>query len=133
LRAFVEGDVEVLGEQIGQAELGLPKETAGEHGVENGLRHKVMMFAEKPEIVIRSVHDQLVIAQGLKERGKVNIRQRINQLIPVRCGNLDETNLLRIGVKAVRLRYRGRPTESRGDASLIRTTSIRYQSLTPQI
>ena len=95
--------------QIGQAELSLPQQPAREHGVENRARHKVVVLAEKPQIVIRAMHDEFMLAQRFQERAKVNARQRIDQFISVRRGDLDEANLLRVGVEAVSFGIEGNP------------------------
>ena len=45
-----------------------------------------MVLAQQPQIVIRAVHDQLVCAERLQQRGKIDSRQRVNQpVMPVRC------------------------------------------------
>ena len=109
LRAFVEGDVEVLGDEVGEAELGLPQETAGEHGVENRAGNKIVVFAEKPEVVIRAVHDEFVGAEGSEERGEIEVRERVDEFIAVGSGDLDEANLLRVGVETVSFSIEGNP------------------------
>ncbi|MPM86743.1 hypothetical protein SDC9_133834 [bioreactor metagenome] len=73
-----------------------------EHGVKNGLRNKFVVLAKQPQIVISSVHDELMLTQSFQKRLERKALQGINQ--PVRGGgaDLDQADFLRIGMQAVR-------------------------------
>ena len=56
------------------------------------------------KVIVRTMEDQLFITQHLKKRRKVQACERINNEIPILSAELKQADLLKIMVKAVRLR-----------------------------
>lgn len=102
LRTFVERDAEVLGNEVGQAELRDAEQPRGEHGVEDAGRDELVVLAKESQVVVRSVHDEPVRAKLFEKRRETNAGERVNEFIAIERGDLDETNLFGIGVKTVR-------------------------------
>ena len=80
-----------------------------QHGVENGARDKFVMLAQQPQIVIRAVHDEIVLVECGEEQIEVHGRERINQPVTGHCADLNQANLFGIGVQAVGLGVERQP------------------------
>lgn len=103
LRTFIQFDAEEFLDERAQAELALAQEPAGQHGIENRTRDKLVMFFEQAQIVIRAVHDEFVGVKGVEERVELDLGQGIHEAVLAGDADLDEANFFRIGMEAVRL------------------------------
>jgi len=60
-----------------------------------------VVFEEQTQIIIRSVHDELMPAKRPEQWIDVDTGQWIDQPIPSRGADLNETDLFRIGMQTV--------------------------------
>ena len=109
LRAFLQRDTEKLRHQIAQAEFAHAQQAAGEHRVEDGRGNEAAVASEQPQVVVRAVQNQLMLAEDLEHRRELEAREGIDQMIRALDANLNETKLFRIGMKAVSLGIEGNP------------------------
>ena len=108
----------------------MPQQAAGQHGVENGARDKIMMLAQQPQIVIRSVHYQLMLTQGLKQWFEIDAGKGIYQFVSLLGGDLNEANFFRVGVKAVRFGVQRYP-RSAAEVAVPGNRSVSNRRLSP--
>ena len=88
--------------KVAEAKLWDAEKARRDHGVKDGSRLERVVFAQQPQVVIRAVHDQLPAGQSVNKRREVNVCERVDDSVGVGCADLDETDFLRIGMKAVR-------------------------------
>src|SRR5579859_2954579 len=88
LRAFFECDAEKLRHEIGEAELRDAEQPARKHRVKNGAGNELMVLAQQAQIVIRTMHDEFMLAESLEQGAEIDWCQRVDEIIAVRSGNL---------------------------------------------
>ena len=109
LGPFFQLHAEVLLDQVAEPELALAQETRGEHGIKNRVGDECMVLEQHAQVVVRAVHGQLAAAERVQQRLQMDWRQGIDQFIARRHADLDQTNLLGIRMKAVRLGVHRQP------------------------
>ena len=62
-----------------------------------------MMFAQQTQIIVSAVHDQFVPHQRVEQGIEIDRRQRVDEIVTGDRADLDQANLFRVGVQAVRL------------------------------
>jgi hypothetical protein len=109
LRALLQLYPEKPLHQAAQPELAHAQDPGGQHGVEDGRGRKPMVLAHQPQVVVRPMQDQLVPGENLKNRLQPDAGQGIDQLVSPRNAHLNQAELFRVGMQAVRLRINGNP------------------------
>ena len=94
---------------MGQAELARTEQTARQHGIDNSRRDKFKAFAQQPQIVIRPMKDEFMLAQDLQGRFQIHLGQGVQQFVGPGDADLQKAELFRVGVQAVRLGIHGDP------------------------
>ena len=103
LRAFHERDSEILLHQRREAELAQTEQPRRDHGVENFARLEPERAPEKAQIEVHSLQDNFLLREHRAERLEIDARERIDQEILLRKGELNEAKLLEVAVQTVRL------------------------------
>ena len=125
LRTLLQFDAEVFLDQVAEPKLPQAKQARGQHGIEDGAGHELVVLAQEPQVVVRAVHDQFVAGQGIKQRVEVKTGQRINEPVTGEGADLDQADLFRVGMQAVCLGVHRHPVcraEDRQVAGKVRFT-----------
>jgi len=101
LGPFAEFDIEVPFYQSGQTKFADPEQARSNHRVENALRHKVETSAEQSQIEIRSVQNNFFSLERSAQRRQIDIGEWIDNVVPSRQADLEQTKLLSITMKAI--------------------------------
>jgi len=109
LRSLFQRHSERLRHEILQAKFHHAQQARGNHGIENPVRHEVVVLAQQAEIVVAAVQQQFAPAQCLPQRCEVNVRQRIHENVRAGKAELEQAELRRVGVQAVSLCVQGDP------------------------
>ena len=103
LRTFLQREAEVSRQDVVEAELRVADQPRRPHRVEQARRLEMVPVVEQVQVVVRGVEDQLVLVERLPDRFEVEVRQRVDEIGAVRDGDLQQAELLRIGMEAVGL------------------------------
>jgi hypothetical protein len=109
LRPLLQSDAEIFGNEISEAKFPATEQPAGEHGVEDGCRHKAARFPQEPQVVIGAVQNQLVIMKDIESWLQLDWRERIEEFVLAFDADLNQAKFLWIGMEAVRLRIERNP------------------------
>ena len=88
-------------DESAESELLVTEQAGGGHGVENFAGNKMKCFAEHAQVVVRSVEDQFAIAQRIEQGADVQAGERIDQKIAGFQTELQQAELLGIGVETI--------------------------------
>lgn len=101
LWTFLQLHAEIFFDKIAVAKLSLAHQARGEHGIKDRARNKLMVLQQESQIVIGTVHDELVFGQRIEHGCKADRSQWIDQNITFDRADLDEANFFGISMKAV--------------------------------
>lgn len=109
LEALVEADPEVLGEDVGQADLLLAEELSGDHGVEEPAHLEAEVAVQAAQVVIGGVEDlaHRRVGEERGQRGQLRAGEGVDEHGAAGGGQLQQADLLAVAVLGVGLEIDG--------------------------
>lgn len=109
LGAFLEFEAEKLVDQVGEAEAVDSEKPRGGHGIEDARGFEAPGPVHQAEVVVGAVENEAMAAEDAEEGIQIEFRQGIDEEFAARMTELEETELLGVGVEAVGFRVDGDP------------------------